>query len=131
MVGVDLHNKRPLSHDIGIFKKGDFRGGEDMKCSHYYVSAVSDKDKSCTHLWRCGPICNDGDQVEGTKTCFDWIEFYKAEGVKKELHNKLAELNAKRPDCTLCENGGLHGCSESYCVWFAPKLESKYKEVKK
>lgn len=101
-----------------------------MKCEHYHVTAVNPKDKRCSNLWRCGPICDNGEQRDGTKNCYDWIEFYKKEAEDKELHNKLAELNSMRPDCTICENGGLHGCDESYCVWFAPKVESKYKEAK-
>ena len=100
-----------------------------MKCKRYYVSAVSESNKSCTHLWRCGPICNDGEQADGTKNCFERMEELKIEADKKELHNAMSQLNAKRPDCSLCENGGLHGCSESYCIWFSPKLESKYKEA--
>lgn len=95
-----------------------------MKCEHYHVTAVNPDDKSCTNLGRCGPICNNGEQITGERNFYEWKE-----AIEKELHNKLAELNSLRPDCTLCENGGLHGCSESYCIWFAPKLHSKYKET--
>lgn len=100
-----------------------------MKCEHYCVTAVDEKDKRCTNLWRCGAICNNGEQKEGTKNCYQMADYFKKKDEDRVLHNKLVELNAMRPDCTLCENMGLHGCSDSYCVWFSPKLKSQYKEI--